>query len=67
MSADLLANAERPETHRPTPSREPLDANAGYWLGSAGGSAEHWRARALAAEREVARLRRALARWRFRP
>jgi hypothetical protein len=58
MSADLLANVERPERDRPVPSPERVDPHAGYWLGSAGSRVEHWRRRALAAEAEVERLRK---------
>jgi len=62
VSTDLLANIERAPEQRPAASPERVDPHAGYWLGSAGGLAEAWRARALAAEREVEWLRKALAR-----
>lgn len=58
--ADLLANVERAEGDRPLPSPDRVDPHAGYWLGSAGAVAERWKRRALAAEAEVARLRKAL-------
>ena len=67
MSADLLANAERPETERPARSPERIDPYAGYWAGPAVLDAARWKARALAAEGQLDELRRKLARYRFRP
>ena len=67
MSADLLANAERPATDRPSPSPERVDPHAGYWAGPASLHALHWRARAVAAEAQLDELRRQLTRYRYRP
>jgi hypothetical protein len=67
MSADLLANAERPATERPAPSPERVDPDAGHQLGPAGQETAHWKARALSAEAQLDELRRQLARHRFRP
>jgi hypothetical protein len=53
--ADLLANAEREPSDRPLASADE-GSIAGYWLGSAGGEVQRWRARALRAEAELARL-----------
>lgn len=70
--SDLRANVERPAEERPVrilppvPDVEPPEGH-GYWHGSATGRVEHWKARALAAEAELAALRGARARWRFRP
>ena len=62
-----LVNAERAPEHRPAPSPERVDPCPGYWPGPASLHALHWRARAIAAERQLDELRRQLARYRFRP
>jgi hypothetical protein len=55
---DLLCNAERAALNRPRPSNDnEAAALAGHWHGSATSRVEHWRRRALAAERELAELR----------
>jgi len=66
VTTDLLANVERAESDRPPRAMEE-PAPSSYWLGPAGALAGHWRKRALAAEAEVVKLRRALFRWRFKP
>jgi hypothetical protein len=61
--SDLLANAERPPSDRPSPvPEEPTPA--GYWHGSAHDEIERWRDRALRAEAMVERLHAALRAWR---
>jgi len=67
MSADLLANVERPEPDRPVSSPERVDPHAGYWHGSATSHVHHWRVRAESAEALVESLRRALSKYRIRP
>jgi hypothetical protein len=71
MSAgDLLANVERAEHDRPravAPVTPDLVPDERPWVGSVHSEVEHWRQRALAAEDHVARLQRALARYRVRP
>ncbi len=55
---DLLANVERPCGDRPERCIESEPAAIdGYWLGSSTAELNRWRARALAAEAELARLR----------
>jgi len=59
MSADTLANVERIE-----PAPVEGEFVKGYWPGGAVALVEHWRQRALGAERELAELRRIARHWR---
>lgn len=71
MSGDTRHSSELPVDQRPVRIAPPVpDLEAPErtpWLGSATSEVEHWRGRALAAEGLVARLRKALARYRVRP
>ena len=70
MSGDTRAVAELPESERPVRIAPPLpdvESTAEHWHGPATLDAVHWRARAIAAEAEIEALRRALARYRYRP
>jgi hypothetical protein len=58
MSADLLANHERPAADRPAAKTDTADPHRGYWLGGGNDRVPTW----LAAE--LAELRRRLGAWR---
>jgi hypothetical protein len=70
VTADTLANVERPEAERPRPDAPllpdlvPIEE---IWHGSVGERIDRWRERALRAEREVERLRAELLSWGGQP
>ena len=68
MNGDTLANVERAEAERPravAPVVPDLVPEERPWAGGAVALVEHWRSRALAAERNLAALRAAVrAGWR---
>jgi hypothetical protein len=65
---DLFASCERAEQPvRIAPPRLDVESKTPHWLGPAGVEVQAWKARALAGEREVERLQRALARRCPRP
>jgi hypothetical protein len=66
MATDMLANVERFATEE-TATAE-VSKYPGYWHGPAVLYGERWKARALAAEAELAALRASVAAaWRYRP